>query len=221
MWLFMIIRGVPYFKLSLFYLSMRLEWSQVHYYCGHYFPIFQPKMTDDGDDDHRKISGKNDWQRKRKYSEETCHSAALCITHPIWLEADSNQSRRLEKPATNRLSYGTAHIMYDPYLSSCGNLRTHDYSLNTMFSRILLYSLSHLHFLSLGSNKVLDAYVSRHSCQALRPNIHSLISARAHKYLQNDTGHFSGHCIRIHLTKSKNIMENQKNLSLSRCEATV
>jgi hypothetical protein len=44
---------------------------------------------------------------KPKYLEETCPSAALSTTNPTcWPYA--NQGRRGGKPATNRLSYGTA-----------------------------------------------------------------------------------------------------------------
>jgi hypothetical protein len=50
------------------------------------------------------VGGVNDWQRKPKYSEKTCSSAAL----PTRLESESNPGRRDGKPAANDLSYGTA-----------------------------------------------------------------------------------------------------------------
>jgi hypothetical protein len=46
-----------------------------------------------------------DWQGKPKYS-----SATLFTTNPTWADPGSNQGRRGEKPATNRLSYGAARI---------------------------------------------------------------------------------------------------------------
>jgi hypothetical protein len=49
----------------------------------------------------------NDWQEKPKYSEKTCPSAALSTTNPTCCQ-DANPGRRGGKPATNRLSYGTA-----------------------------------------------------------------------------------------------------------------
>jgi hypothetical protein len=49
----------------------------------------------------------NDWQGKPKYSEKTCPSAALSTTNPTCCP-DANPGRRDGKPATNRLSYGTA-----------------------------------------------------------------------------------------------------------------
>jgi hypothetical protein len=49
----------------------------------------------------------NDWQGKPKYSEETCPSAALSTTSPTCCP-DANPDRHGGKPATNRLSYGTA-----------------------------------------------------------------------------------------------------------------
>jgi hypothetical protein len=49
----------------------------------------------------------NVWQRKPKYSEKTCPSAALSTTNPICFP-DANPGRRGGKSATNRFSYGTA-----------------------------------------------------------------------------------------------------------------
>jgi hypothetical protein len=49
-----------------------------------------------------------DWQGKPKYSEKTCPSATLSTTNPTWPDLRSNPGRRSGKPATNRLSYGTA-----------------------------------------------------------------------------------------------------------------
>jgi hypothetical protein len=49
-----------------------------------------------------------DWQGKPKYSEKTCPSATLPATNFTWPDLGSNAGRRGEKPATNRLSYGTA-----------------------------------------------------------------------------------------------------------------
>jgi hypothetical protein len=49
----------------------------------------------------------NDWQGNPKYSEKTCHSAALSTTNPSCCP-NMNRGRRGGKPASNRLSYGTA-----------------------------------------------------------------------------------------------------------------
>jgi hypothetical protein len=49
----------------------------------------------------------DDWQGKPKYSEKTCPSAALSTTNPTCCP-EANPGRRGGKPATNRLSYGTA-----------------------------------------------------------------------------------------------------------------
>jgi hypothetical protein len=48
------------------------------------------------------------WQGKSKYSEKTCPSATLSTTNPTWPDLGLNPGRRGGKPATNRLSYGTA-----------------------------------------------------------------------------------------------------------------
>jgi hypothetical protein len=44
-----------------------------------------------------------------KYSEKTCPSAAFSTTNPTCCP-DANPGRRGGKPATNRLSYGTATL---------------------------------------------------------------------------------------------------------------
>jgi hypothetical protein len=49
-----------------------------------------------------------DWQGKPKYSEKTCPTATLSTTNPTRPDLGSNPGRRGGKPATNRLSYGTA-----------------------------------------------------------------------------------------------------------------
>jgi hypothetical protein len=50
------------------------------------------------------------WQGKPKYSEKTCPNAMFSTTNPTWPDLESNSGRRGGKPATNRLSYGTAYI---------------------------------------------------------------------------------------------------------------
>jgi hypothetical protein len=54
----------------------------------------------------------NDRQGKPKYSEKTCPSAALSTTNPKCCP-DANPGRRGGKPASNRLSYGTASPRYN------------------------------------------------------------------------------------------------------------
>jgi hypothetical protein len=48
------------------------------------------------------------WQEKPKYSEKICPNASLSATNPIRSDLVSNLDRSGGKPATNRLSYGTA-----------------------------------------------------------------------------------------------------------------
>jgi hypothetical protein len=43
---------------------------------------------------------------------ETCLGVTLSTTKPIWHDLGSNAGRRGGKPATNRLSYGTAYFFY-------------------------------------------------------------------------------------------------------------
>jgi hypothetical protein len=42
---------------------------------------------------------------------ENCPNATLSTTNPTWPDLGSNQGRRGGKPATNRLSYGTASTL--------------------------------------------------------------------------------------------------------------
>jgi hypothetical protein len=68
----------------------------------------RPIMPAPGDyDDGKNDAMMDDWQGKPKYSEKTCPSAALSTTNPTCCP-DANPGRRCRKPATNRLSYGTA-----------------------------------------------------------------------------------------------------------------
>jgi hypothetical protein len=59
-------------------------------------------------DDCGAKSGVNDSQGSRKSSANTSPSAALCTTIPTRLNSGSNPDRLAEKPAINRLCYGTA-----------------------------------------------------------------------------------------------------------------
>jgi hypothetical protein len=45
---------------------------------------------------------------KPMYSGKTCPSATLSTINPTWTDPESNPGLRGERPATNRLSYGTA-----------------------------------------------------------------------------------------------------------------
>jgi hypothetical protein len=45
---------------------------------------------------------------KPKYSGKTCPSVTLSTTNPTWTDPGSNPGLRGERPATNRLSHGTA-----------------------------------------------------------------------------------------------------------------
>jgi hypothetical protein len=51
------------------------------------------------------------WQGKPKYSEKTGSSATSSTTNRTWPGLGSNPSRSGGKPATNRLSYGTAQSL--------------------------------------------------------------------------------------------------------------
>jgi hypothetical protein len=40
-----------------------------------------------------------------------CPSATLSTTNPTWTDSGSNPGLRGERPATDRLSHGTAHLI--------------------------------------------------------------------------------------------------------------
>jgi hypothetical protein len=50
--------------------------------------------------------------------EKTYLSATLSTTNPTWLDLGLNPGRRGGKPATNRLSYGVAHVQVLHYFQS-------------------------------------------------------------------------------------------------------
>jgi hypothetical protein len=89
------------------YLSMGLEWNPGHCYCGHLIGLLN-RMTDG--DDCGAISGMNEWMNGRgnRSTYYSYTSAALPTTNPTRLHPGSNAGRRGGKPATGRLSYGTA-----------------------------------------------------------------------------------------------------------------
>jgi hypothetical protein len=49
---------------------------------------------------------------KPKYSGKTCPSATLSKTNPTWTDPGSNPALRGGRPATNRLSHGTADMSF-------------------------------------------------------------------------------------------------------------
>jgi hypothetical protein len=65
----------------------------------------------------------NDWQRKPKYSEKTCPSAALSTTNPTWC-LDANPGCSGGKPASNR--WATARLkMGISFVNERNNSITH------------------------------------------------------------------------------------------------
>jgi hypothetical protein len=56
---------------------------------------------------------------KRSTLGKTCPSATLSTTNPTWTDPGSNPGLRGERPATNRLSHGTASVntLRLPYLT--------------------------------------------------------------------------------------------------------
>jgi hypothetical protein len=53
-----------------------------------------------------KLTGENRSDRGK-----TCPSATLSTTNPTWTDPGSNPGLRGERPATNRLSHGTALVL--------------------------------------------------------------------------------------------------------------
>jgi hypothetical protein len=49
-------------------------------------------------------------EKTEELGEKTCPSATLSTTNPTWIDLGANPVFRDVKPATNRLSHGTAFI---------------------------------------------------------------------------------------------------------------
>jgi len=45
----------------------------------------------------------------RSTGRETCHSATLSTTNPIWIDLEPNLVLRSVRPATDHLGHGTGH----------------------------------------------------------------------------------------------------------------
>jgi hypothetical protein len=97
-----------YIRTQTFFLSFS-GWGETEstWYVGCCWPIVP--APDDGRWWLWSSLWNEDWQGKPKYSEKTCLSATLSTTNPTWPDLGSNPGRRGWKPATNRLSYGTAN----------------------------------------------------------------------------------------------------------------
>jgi hypothetical protein len=65
-----------------------------------------------------KLTGEN-----RSTRRETCPSATLSTTNPTWTDSGSNPGLRGEKPATNRLSHGTAQARFTPAATAISTLK--------------------------------------------------------------------------------------------------
>jgi hypothetical protein len=86
----------------------------------------------------------NNWQGKPNYSEKTCPSAALSTTNPTCCPY-ANPGRRGGKPASNRLSYGTA---FHSFLSRSLLISSSSFPFILILSIMLFLSLIFFHFYS-------------------------------------------------------------------------
>jgi hypothetical protein len=77
-----------------------------------------PTEPASGDCEDSEFGGMRIGRGKPKYSEKICPSATLSTTNPTWPYQVSNPGRRGGKPATNRLSYGSAKLFVDPWNSA-------------------------------------------------------------------------------------------------------
>jgi hypothetical protein len=62
------------------------------------------------------------WEN-RSTRKKTCPSAILSTTNPIWTDQGSKPGLRGERPATNRLSHGTAYLVYQYVLNLSASSR--------------------------------------------------------------------------------------------------
>jgi hypothetical protein len=68
-------------------------------------------INDDDDDEFGAVGGMRIGRGKRSYLEKTYPSVTLFTTNPTLTDLGSNPDRRVGKPTTNPLSYGTALYM--------------------------------------------------------------------------------------------------------------
>jgi hypothetical protein len=101
----------------------------------------------------------DNWQGKPKYSKKACSNATLSTINPTWPDLGSNPGRRGGKPATNRLSYGTAFDLcnfthsvrkYDIYHRELWN--------DSGWSPLLCYSL--FYFLHIASSSLIEVLIT-------------------------------------------------------------
>jgi hypothetical protein len=93
----------------IFYLSMELEWNQVHYCCRHLLaycisPRWEMAII---------VEQLVEWSSDRRYRSTrrwTFPCAALHSTEHTWRDPGTNPGHKDGKPATNRLSYGTGRM---------------------------------------------------------------------------------------------------------------
>jgi hypothetical protein len=80
------------------------EWggTYVTRYCGHFWPIVQHQMIDEGD--CGAIGGMKIGRGNQSTRRKPAPSAILSTTNPTWPDPCANTGRRGGKPATNRLS---------------------------------------------------------------------------------------------------------------------
>jgi hypothetical protein len=84
-----------------------IGWDWVHLVLRPLFGLLhQPQMINDncGGVGGMRIG------RGNRSTQKTCSSANLSTTNPAWPDLGSNPGRRVGKPTTNRLSYGTAFL---------------------------------------------------------------------------------------------------------------
>jgi hypothetical protein len=114
------------------------------------------------------------WQRNRKYSDKICHSATLCTTNPTWTDRGSNLGRRSGKPATNRLSYGTAfeylcplHLNYPRVNQHCDSFIFLE--LLSSWSILILLTLQQTNKLRSNFERTRDRRPEPDSCRVFYP----------------------------------------------------
>jgi hypothetical protein len=91
-----------------------------------------------------KMTGQN-----RSTGGKTCHSVTLSTTNPTWTDPGSNPGIRGERPATNRLSHGTAlkpHIIIHTIkIVSHMNLYTYSHIQSTYTDTYVAHILMYIH----------------------------------------------------------------------------
>jgi hypothetical protein len=127
-------------------------------------------------------------EENRSTQGKTCPSATLSTTNPTWTEPGSNPGLHGERPATNRLSHGTAlvcrfHLLLKPLLTVRG-ISLHllplkcqkPYSVPRILRNVTKHSRNYFSF-KINRLHIVILKIQKRQLQILTPNVNSSLTA--------------------------------------------